>query len=103
MTDQPIEELDAHRGVTAQKETESRRCLAGVRQDEAELSERRTKFEDLARAAPSANWPEAAARAAYLIRLFAETLEAQDPRRQKLIANVLNDLTRLAGEDGSTE
>jgi hypothetical protein len=101
MTDQTIEQLDAHRGMTAQKETETRRCLAGVRREQAELHERRTKFEDLVLAAPSANWPEAAARAGYLIQLFAETLEARDPRRQKLIADVLNDLARLSGADGS--
>ena len=46
-------------------------------------------------AAPAETWPEAAAEAQYLIQLFAATSEAQDPRRKKLIARALDDLTRL--------
>jgi hypothetical protein len=47
-------------------------------------------------AAPATTWPEAAAKARYLIQLFAATSEAQDPRRQKIIASVLADLSRLS-------
>jgi hypothetical protein len=47
-------------------------------------------------AAPATTWPEAAAKAKYLIQLFAATADAQDPRRKKLIASVLDDLARLA-------
>jgi hypothetical protein len=39
---------------------------------------------------------EAAAEARYLILLFAETSEARNPRRQELIAKVLDDLARLS-------
>ena len=49
-------------------------------------------------AAPSQTWAEAAAKARYLIELFAATAEAQDPRRQRIIAMVLDDMTRLANE-----
>ena len=49
-------------------------------------------------AAPAANWHEAAEKARYLLNLFAATLVSQDPRRQKLIAAVLADFERLAGE-----
>jgi len=41
-------------------------------------------------------WPEAAAKARYLIQLFAGTAEAQEARRQTLIASVLADLARLS-------
>ena len=34
----------------------------------------------------------------YLLNLFAATLAAEDPRRQKLIAAVLADFKRLSGE-----
>jgi hypothetical protein len=44
------------------------------------------------------NWPEAAEKARYLLNLFANSLAAQDPRRQKLIAAVLDDFERLARE-----
>jgi hypothetical protein len=46
-------------------------------------------------AAPAASWHEAADKARYLLNLFAATLAAQDPRRQKLIAAVLADFDRL--------
>jgi hypothetical protein len=49
-------------------------------------------------AAPSANWCEAAEKARYLLNLFAGLLAAQDPRRQKLIAAVLDDFERLGRE-----
>jgi hypothetical protein len=39
----------------------------------------------------SANWREAAEKARYLLNLFAASLAAQDPRRQKLISAVLDD------------
>jgi hypothetical protein len=48
--------------------------------------------------APAANWHDAAEKARYLLNLFATTLGAQDPRRQKLIAAVLADFKRLSGE-----
>ena len=41
---------------------------------------------------------EAAEKAGYLLNLFAATLAAEDPRRQKLIAAVLADFDRLAEE-----
>jgi hypothetical protein len=37
-----------------------------------------------------------AEKARYLIQLFAATPEARDPRRQALIASVLEDLARLS-------
>jgi hypothetical protein len=49
-------------------------------------------------AAPSTTWADAAAEARYLILLFAETSEARDPRRQKLIAKVLDDLAAYPTE-----
>jgi hypothetical protein len=49
-------------------------------------------------AAPAANWQEAAEKARYLLKIFASSLPAQDPRRQKLIATVLDDFERLARE-----
>ena len=45
--------------------------------------------------APAKSLAEAGAKARYVILLFARTAEAQDARRQKLIACVLDDLARL--------
>jgi hypothetical protein len=95
MTDRPVD-LDKHRGMAAQKETEIRRLLCAVQADQAALRARQDEFESLMVAADAATWSEAGARACYLIELYAATPEAQDPRRQRLIARVLADLTRLS-------
>jgi hypothetical protein len=95
IADEPVE-LDQHRGMAAQKSTEARRRLHEVQADQAELRRRQVEFEDHAAAAPSETWAEAAEKARYLIQLFAATPEARDPRRQELIAKVLDDFTRLS-------
>jgi len=93
--DDPVE-LDKHRGMTAQRDTELRRHLHDVAADRAALDLHRAELETFMDAAPSASWNEAAERACYLLRLFAGSVEAQDPRRRKLIDSVIEDLTRLA-------
>ena len=97
MTDKTIE-LDQHRGMSAQKATELRRLLADVEANERVLRLRQAELETHLLAAPAANWHEAAEKARYLLNLYAATLAAQDPRRQKLIAAVLADLARLSRE-----
>jgi hypothetical protein len=94
MNSGPID-LDEHRGMAAQKLTEIRRRLHEVQEDQAALRQRQDEFESLLLAAPVKTWPEAAAKAQYLIRLFAATPEAQSPRRKELIANALDDLAHL--------
>jgi hypothetical protein len=95
MTDDPIK-LDQHRGMTAQKDTEIRRRLHEVQADQAALRERQAELEKFLVSAPATTWPEAAAKARYLLELFAATPEAQDPRRQKLIAAVISDFGKLS-------
>jgi hypothetical protein len=97
MNDKPID-LDRHRGMAAQKATDLRRLLAEVKANETALRTRQDELEAHLIAAPAANWQEAAEKARYLLNLFAATLAAQDPRRQKLIAAVLADFDRLGGE-----
>jgi hypothetical protein len=96
VTDQPIT-LDRHRGMAAQKATEVRRLLAEVESNQQALRERQDELEAQLIAAPAASWSEAAAKA----RLFATTPVAQDPRRQTLIASVLEDFARLTELDGA--
>jgi hypothetical protein len=97
MTEKTIE-LDQHRGMAAQKATELRRLLADVEENERALRLRQDELESQLLAAPAANWHEAADKARYLLSLFAATLGAQDPRRQKLIAAVVADFKRLAAD-----
>ena len=95
MTEKTID-LDQHRGMAAQKATGLRRLLADVEANEKALRLRQDELEAHLIAAPAANWSEAAEKARYLLNLFAASLIAQDPRRQKLIAAVLDDFARLA-------
>ena len=95
MDSDPVD-LDERRGMAAQKSTEIRRRSHEVQADQAALRERQEAFERQAIAGPSTTWAEAAAKARYLIDLFAATPEARNPRRQELIAKVLDDLTRLS-------
>lgn len=97
MTDKPID-LDLHRGMAAQKATDLRRLLAEVKDNEKALRTRQDELEAHLIAAPAANWQEASEKARYLLNLFAATLAAEDPRKQRLIAAVLADFDRLGGE-----
>jgi hypothetical protein len=95
MNDDPVD-LDEHRGMNAQKATEDRRqSLQTFQADQEALRRRQEELEKLLLAAPAETWLEAAAKAQYLIHLFADTPQAQDPRRKELIAHALEDLTRL--------
>lgn len=98
MTGKPVD-LDAHRGMAAQKDTEMRRDLREVQVDQAALRARREELETFLLAAPAATWLEASAKAHYLIELFAATPDAQDPRRKQLIASALEDLARLSAAE----
>jgi hypothetical protein len=85
--------------MAAQKATELRRLLAEVEADAKALKARQAELEAHFAAAPADSWLEAAEKVRYLLRLFAATSEAQDPRRQTLIMNALEDLRRLGLDD----
>jgi hypothetical protein len=102
MPDEPVD-LDEHRGMAAQKATEIRRRLHEVQTDQAALRRSQAEFETFLVAAPALTWPEAAAKARYVIQLYAATPEAQDARRRTLIASVIADLTRLADEAAAND
>ena len=91
---EPPANLDEHRGMAARKDTEIRRRLQEVQADQAALRARQQEFEQFLLAAPSETWAEAAAKARYLIGLYAHTAEARDPLRERLIASTLADLNR---------
>jgi hypothetical protein len=95
MADDPVD-LDKHRGMAAQRDTELRRQLHEVAADRLALEQRQAEVEAFMNAAPSATWAEAAERACYLLHLFAGTLEGRDPRRARLIDSAIEDLRRLA-------
>ena len=99
MTDDPVD-LDEHRGMAAQIATDLRRQrLHEFQADQAALRRRQEELEKLLLAAPAETWPEAAAKAQYLIQLFAATAEGQNPRYKELIAHAIDDLTKLCDRE----
>ena len=63
MQDEPIE-LDEHRGMSAQKDTEIRRRLHEVQADQAALRARQAELEKFLVSAPATTWPACAIREA---------------------------------------
>lgn len=94
----PVVVLDEHRELAAQKATDNRRQSSKVEADQEPLRRGRAELEEVLFAAPARSWPEVAERAAYLLKHFAVTPEAQDPRYRQMISGVLDDLARLSGE-----
>ncbi len=94
MADHPTN-LDAHRGMAAQKATDLRRLRSEVEADQAALRARQAELEELLVAAPATDWHEAVEKIRYLLGLFAQSLDASDLRRRKLIARVLADFDHL--------
>ena len=103
MTDDPVE-LDTRRSNEGMMATELRRhSLKDFEADQAALRSRQEDLEAQLVAEPARTWAEAGAKAQYLIRRYAETSEAQDARRQKLIQRALSDLARLIEGEESHE
>ena len=94
MVDHPTN-LDEHRGMAAQKATDIRRLRSEVEADQAALRTRQADLEDLLAVAPASNWADAVEKARYLLGLFAQSADAMDPRRRKLIDRVLADFDYL--------
>ncbi len=97
MTDTPIE-LDKHRGMAAQKATDIRRVIADVEANAKLLRDKQGVVEIEILATPATSWPEAVAKARYVLNLYSAALPATDTHHRDLVAAVLADLTRLSGE-----
>jgi hypothetical protein len=98
MTDTPID-LDKHRGMAAQKATDIRRVIADVEANAKLLRDKQGVVEIQLLAVPATTWPEAVAKARYVLNLYAAGLAPTDTHHRDLVAAVLADLTRLSGED----
>jgi hypothetical protein len=92
-------DLDEHRGMAAQCATDLRRLMMEVELDAKVLRERQEELEAQLIAAPAETWLQAADKARYLLGLFSLTPAAMDPRRQKLIAHVMDDFRWLGLPD----
>jgi hypothetical protein len=97
MNDNPVD-LDKHRGMAAQKATDIRRVLADVEDNAKLLRDRQGLVEIQLLAVHAASWPEAAAKARYVLNLYAAQLAPADTHHRDLVAAVLADFARLSGE-----
>jgi hypothetical protein len=98
VTEIPID-LDRHRGMAAQKATDIRRVLADVEANAKLLRDKQGMLEIQLLAVPAASWPEAVAKARYVLNLYSASLPPSDTHHRDLVAAVLADLTRLAGDE----
>jgi len=97
VSDEPFD-LDKHRGMAAQKATDLRRILADVENNAKDLRQRQGVLENHLLSVPAASWPEAAAKARYVLNLYAAGLAPADTHHRDLVAAVLADFARLSDE-----
>jgi hypothetical protein len=97
MNDNPID-LDKHRGMAAQKATDIRRVFADVEANAKLLRDRQGVVEVQLLEVPAASWAEAAAKARYVLNLYASELAPADTHHRDLVAAVLADFARLSDE-----
>jgi hypothetical protein len=97
MSDKPVD-LDKHRGMASQKATDIRRVLADVEANAKLLRDRQRILEGQLLSTAATSWPEAAAKARYVLNLYAAGLAPSDTHHRDLVAAVLADFARLSGE-----
>jgi hypothetical protein len=98
MTEKPLD-LDRHRGMAAQKATDIRRVLAEVESNARDLRDRQAALENQLLSVSAASWPEAAAKARYILNLYAAGLAPDDTHHRDLVAAVLADFAQLSDEN----
>ena len=97
MTDKPLD-LDKHRGMAAQKATDIRRVLAEVENNARDLRERQGALENQLLSVLAVSWPDAAAKARYVLNLYAAGLAPADTHHRDLVAAVFADFARLSND-----
>ena len=97
MSDTPLD-LDRHRGMAAQKATDIRRALAEVENNARDLRERQGALEKELLSVPATSWPEAAAKARYVLNLYAAGLGPANTHHRDLVAAILADFARLSSD-----
>ena len=97
MTDKPLD-LDKHRGMAAQKATDIRRVLVDVETNARELRDRQRALENQLLSVPAVSWPDAAAKARYVLNLYAAGLAPADTHHRDLVAAVFADFARLSND-----
>jgi hypothetical protein len=97
VSEKPLD-LDKHRGMAAQKATDIRRALAEIENNARQLREWQNSLENQMLSVQAASWPEAAAKARYILNLYAAELAPEDAHHRDLVAAVLADFARLSDQ-----
>ena len=97
VSDKPLD-LDKHRGMAAQKATDIRRILADVESNAKALRDRQGILENQLLSVPAASWSEAAAKARYVLNLYAAGLAPADTHHRDLVAAIFAHFARLSNE-----
>jgi len=97
VSEEPLD-LDKHRGMAAQKATDIRRVLAQVESNARQLREQQGALENQLLSVQAGSWPEAAAKARYVLNLYAAGLGPGDAHHRDLVAAVFADFARLANK-----
>jgi hypothetical protein len=69
-----------------------------VEKNAKELRDRQAVLEHQLLSTPADSWPEAAAKARYILNLYAASLSPDDSHHRDLVAAVFEDFTRLSHE-----
>ena len=94
VSDKPLD-LDKHRGIAAQKATDIRRALAEVENNARQLRERQGVLEKQLLSVQATSWPEAAAKARYVLNLYTAELAPGDAHHRDLVEAIFADFARL--------
>lgn len=84
--------------MAAQKPTDLCRALAEVENNVKELRERESDLENRLMTVPATSWPEAAAKARYLLNLYVASLPSEDTHHRASVSALFDDFLRLGGE-----
>jgi hypothetical protein len=63
------------------------------------LRDRQTALENQLLSLPALTWPEAAAKARYVLNLYAAGLSPEDSRHRNLVESIFDDFARLSRGD----
>jgi hypothetical protein len=100
MKDENPTDLDDRRSAAGLMGAEMRRhALQGLEADRERRRVRDAALEAQMLAGPAETWPDAAAKAIYLLRLLAPAPEAQDARIARLLERAVVDLDWLSRRD----
>jgi hypothetical protein len=97
VSNEPLD-LDKHRGMAARKATDIRRALAEMENNARDLRQRQSVLEKELLSVPATSWPEATAKARYVLNLYAAGLGPADTHHRDLVAAILADFARLSSD-----